>query len=342
MTNLKNLKVVNFFDPDKNKAIMDYHAKGGLPGLELGFDCMKDFYTHKQSGVTDWTGFPSAGKTYFVLEILMQLSEKYNKRHGIYVPDLGTYYETFAKLVKMYTGKDFETKYHNQIAVKELMNRIPQISRDFVILIKEDYRKPLTPEMFWEFIADYKDDVGRLDTGLIDSWKNMSRSSNLQEYQYLDVVLPYRNEIAEQGNVHFHTIAHPTKTELTEEKNAKGQKKRRVPSAQDIKGGDSWYANGKNIISVDRPDDDSTAIDLYIWKTKPENVGKKGNIMNQLYLDLRRGRFYENLGGQRSFAFQFTKTLEHMNYNGVQDGIQNMKAANTNLPFNNEIKDDIF
>lgn len=335
-----NIKVVNFLDPDKSKKLIDYHAKGGLPGLELGFNVLNKHYTHKQSGVTDWTGFPSSGKTYFVLETLMQLSERYGKRHGIYVPDLGTYYETMAKLIKMYTGKDFEKKYHNQISLSEMLQRVPQISRDFVVLIKEDYRKPLTPQEFWEYIADYKDELGKLDTGLIDSWKNMSRDSNLQEYQYLDVVLPYRNEIAEEGNVHFHTIAHPNKTEITDNVNSFGNKKRRVPSAQDIKGGDSWYANGKNIITIDRPDDNENHIDIYIWKTKPENVGMKGVLLGDIKLDIKRGRYFETYMGQKCFAYEHEK-IKPVDYTPkiekIKQGIENQKIARESehydLPF---------
>ena len=328
----KNLKVVNFFDPDKNKKLMDYHENGGLPGLELGFSCLNGFYTHKQSGVTDWTGFPASGKTYFVLEILMQLSEKYGKRHAIYVPDLGTYYETFAKLVKMYTGKDFEVKYHNQISVGELMSRIPQISKDFLILIKEDYKKPLAPQQFWDFVAEYEDELGRLDTGLIDSWKNMSRDTDLPEYQYLDIVLPYRNEVAEQGNVHFHTIAHPNKTEITDQKTENGNRKRRVPTAQDIKGGESWYANGKNIITVDRSDKQTTYVDLHIWKTKPENVGMEGTISDVIHLDRKRGRYCESYNGGSLFAFEYlgagSKTLIPQDrISNIKEGVDAMRKA---------------
>jgi hypothetical protein len=335
MSKFAGLKIVDFTQKDYNDKLIKYYDEDGRPGLELGFATLNQFYSHKHSGVTDWTGKSSMGKTYFVLEILMQLTEKYGQRHALYVPDLGTYYETFAKLVKMYTGKDFETKYHNKISIGELLNKIPQISNDFKILIKDDYRKPIAPQTFWEFVADYKDDFGKLHTGTIDSWKNMSKDfANLREDQYLDMVLSYRNEIAEDGNVHFHTIAHPNKTELDGNSEDKG--KRRVPTAQDIKGGDAWHANGKNLITIDWPNIDSNMIDVHVWKTKPENVGKKGKVISQIGLDLKKGRYYEMINGHRMYAFDhLTQDYSIDNYLSpreqqkisTQQGIKNMSAA---------------
>jgi hypothetical protein len=347
-----NLKIVDFSNGEYQKKLLDYHDKCGLPGLELGFKTLNQFYTHKNSGITDWTGFPASGKTYFVLEILMQLTEKYGHRHALYVPDLGTYYETIAKLVKMHTGKDFEKKYQNQIGVGELLNRIPQISHNFKILIKEDYKQPITPQQFWEFVAEYQDDFGKLQTGTIDSWKNMSKEfGNLREDQYLDMVLSYRNEVAEQGNVHFHTIAHPNKTELEDTKSNNGQRKRRVPTAQDIKGGDAWFANGKNIITVDWPDEGSSFIDLHIWKVKPENVGKKGKVIQQISLDLKKGRYFEKVNGHSLFAYEYL-TQDHsidaflspkeVQKIHTQQGIKAMEAAinEKDLPIINPFEPD--
>jgi hypothetical protein len=337
MSKFSNLKIVDFGQTKYQEKLLQYHEDDGRPGLELGFQNLNQLYTHKKSGITDWTGFPSSGKTYFVLEILMQLSEKYNQRHMLYVPDLGTYYETIAKLVKMYTGKDFEKKFHNKISVAELLNRIPQISNDFIILTKEDPRKPITPHQFWEFCIDYTHIDGRkCDTGLIDSWKNMSKDfANLREDQYLDAVLSYRNELAEEGNIHFHTIAHPNKTELEEKKNSDGSKKRRVPTAQDIKGGDSWYANGKNIITIDWPNSEASEIDVHVWKVKPENVGKKGKIIAQIALDIKRGRYFEKINGHKLYAYEYLQadTSVESYYNpstrleNVKEGVKNMEAA---------------
>jgi hypothetical protein len=343
-----NLQVVNFTSGEYAKKLEDYHKNGGLPGHELGFKHLSPYYTHKESGVTDWTGFPSSGKTYFVLEILIQLSERYNKRHMLYVPDLGTEIEVMAKLLKMYTGKDFETKWNNQIQLREIFNRVPQISKDFILVRKSDIRKPLTPQEFWEYAADYRDELGRVNTCLIDSWKNMYHDlQGKREDQYLDYILSYRNDISEQANMHIHTIAHATKTEITEQKKIDGTKKRRVPSAEDIKGGNAWYANGKNIITIDRVDDTSTTIDIHIWKTKPENVGKKGKVLGIVGLNLAKGRYYEMHGGNKYYAFDHEKVddsflVSQTREESLRAGVQAMKEApiENRIGFSDPFKND--
>src|SRR5690606_18426661 len=102
-------------------------------------------------------------------------------------------------------------------------------------------------------------------------------------------VLSDRNEMAEDYGKHIDTIAHATKPKQF-------GKKRMIPTAYDIKGGGSWFDNGKSIITVDFPDKTRTNVDLYISKTKPENVGKPGSIIDKLFLDPRKGRYYERMG----------------------------------------------
>lgn len=300
MSNLKRLEYQDIFD-----TVSTYLKKGAEPGLKLGFSCLDQFYTHKDAGVTDWTGFPASGKTYFALECLMNLSEYYNKRHALFVPDIGSDKEVVAKLVKMRTGKDFVEKYNNQITPKELATALDWVLHHFVIFKKKDFKTGVTPSEFWELVCSYKDDGGVVNSGLIDSWKNLKHIYSGREDLYLDEILCVRNELAEDNNKHFHTIAHAVKTE------ADNAGKRRIPTAWDIKGGGSWYANGKNIITVDHPNKLYNRVDLYISKVKPEDVGRLGQITDTLFLDLKRGRYYEKLNHQEYFAF------EHLNIKPV-------------------------
>jgi hypothetical protein len=287
--------------------LLDYLKFGGKPGLKLGFNCFNQFYSHKEGGVTDWTGFPASGKTYFCLEIAMGLSEKYGKRHGLYVPDIGSENEILQKLIKMKTGKDFNDKFNNKIDSAQLQKELPWLMHHFVIFKKKDFKKGVTPINFWEMVCEFKDDGGGVDTGIADSWKNFKHIYTGREDSYLDEVLSIRNEMAESYQKHFHTIAHAVKTELNEHQ--KGSGKRRVPNAWDIKGGGSWFANGKCIITVDWPDKQSNGIDLHISKLKPEDVGVLGSVLNEIMLDPRRGRYCEYVDGKKCYAFDYEKIV---------------------------------
>lgn len=292
--------------------LISYLKDGGQPGLPTGFKCLNEFYTHKQGGVTDWTGFPASGKTYFCLEIAMGLSEKYGKRHGLFVPDIGSEKEVLQKLLKMRTGKDFDSKYNNKISESTMLKALPWIMHHFVIFKKKDFKKGITPLNFWETVCEYKDDAGVLDTGIADSWKNFQHIYTGREDSYLDEVLSIRNEMAESFQKHFHTIAHAVKTELAETTNGKSNGIRRIPNAWDIKGGGSWFANGKSIITVDFPIKTETCVDLYISKVKPEDVGRLGNVLRTIRLDPKRGRYYEKFGkDENSFSYGFLEKKDN-------------------------------
>lgn len=298
-----SIKILTY--DDIHNPLQKYLEQDGQPGLPVCFQTFGKLYSHKAGGVTDWTGFPASGKTYFALEVLMGLSEKFGQRHGLYVPDIGSYNEIIQKLVKMKTGKDFHKKYDNKITASELSSCLNWLLHHFVIFKKKDFKTGITPIAFWEKVAEYKDDGGKLNTGLADSWKNFKHIYNNREDSYLDEMLSIRNEMSEDYQVHYHTIAHAVKTELAGAlgKNDKG--KRRIPTAWDIKGGGSWNANGKNIITIDRPDLHQSWVDVYVNKVKPEDVGIIGSVQNRIKLDVNKGRYYEIIAGQNLFSYGY-------------------------------------
>lgn len=301
MTETNLIKLSNDIAYDKAyKHLKD----NGSPGLNLGFVCLNEYYTHRNSGVTDWTGSPGSGKTLFALECLFNLSEHFGKRHGLYVPDIGSDEDVLEQLVKMKTGKDFYDKYNNKITEKELANALNWIGHHFIIFKKKNFRTGVVPLDFWETVANYKDDGGVLDTGLIDSWKNMKHLYSGREDLYLDDILAVRNELSETSKKHFHTIAHAGKLE-----NDPTTDKRRIPTAHDIKGGGSWHASGKNIITVDYPDKTSNGVDIYVSKVKPRSVGKVGSVIGKLFYDFKKGRYYEVDAPLNYYAYELEKGM---------------------------------
>lgn len=298
----------------------EHHDLDGRPGLDTGFKCLNEFYTHKEGGVTDWTGTPGSGKTYFALEIMFGLAENYGKRTFLYVPDLGSRAEIGAKLLKMKTGLDMDSKYGRKIEKHKISQAMEWILYHFVVVDRDKLpsgkRAPKPdPLKLWEMGCKFKDENGEVDQILIDSWKNMRHIYEGREDQYLDHILSERNEMAEDYNKHIHTIAHATKPKQY-------GKARVIPTAYDIKGGGSWFDNGKNIITVDFPDKTKTYVDLYISKTKPESVGKPGAVINKLFLDVARGRYYEDISGNRAYSHQYKdlKVVEQqmMDFSDVQ------------------------
>jgi hypothetical protein len=102
--------------------------------------------------------------------------------------------------------------------------------------------------------------------------------------QYLEYVLPYRNQIAENNDLHIHTIIHP---KLTEKENGK----RNAPVPYDLKGGSEWFNSGKCMITVHRQDPTFNLAEIHFNKIKPRSNGNIGMI--EIWFDKERLSYYE-------------------------------------------------
>lgn len=313
---IEGFKIVDFNDIEKS--LTDFHKYGAKAGKFVGFDAFDGKYSMQESGVTDWTGFSQSGKTELLLELLFNTSTFYGWKHLLYVPDIGDAIETMAILIHKYSGKTFEKRYPNYIDIRTAFNSISWLMEHFFILEKKHPKATITPMQFWDFAVQFRKEKG-IQTATIDSWKDMKHEYTKfggSYAPYLSEMLPYRNMLSEQNNLHFHTIIHP--------KNARRQNGKIVhPDVDDMEGGAQWNNSGKSIISVHRPTYDTKFADIKILKAKPRSVGVRGMI--QLGFSPAKSRYYEignaEAGGQRIWAHKKEEII---------------------LPTNGIIADDVF
>jgi hypothetical protein len=259
----------------------NYHDRG----VYLGFEQIDKYYSMQLGGCTDWTGFPMSGKTQVLMELLMNTSVFYGWKHLIYFPDVGNNVEILADFIHKKTNKSFDPKKPNTITDSDIEREIEWVTEHFKVLTKVDVKAKLTPMQFWDMAAEIKR-TGELHTASIDSWKDMSHPYD--EYggyaTYLEYCLPYRNHIAEQHNLHLHTIIHP---KLTEKINGT----RQPPTPYDLKGGSEWFNSGKSMVTVHRPDVTHNLAQIYFNKIKPRSVGIIGKA--ELHFDINSLTYYD-------------------------------------------------
>lgn len=274
----------------------------------VGFKSLSNFYNVMQGSCTDWSGYPTSGKTELLLECLMNLSNFYGHVHMLYMPDAGEPDEIMGELLSKYCQKPFNEFYYsngekfkslNRITEKEIMMYTPEIEKHFKIINQET--KQLTPLDFWKYAAQYSKE-NKLHSAVIDSWNYMKHDIGSLRYdQWLESTLSARNQIAAAHNLHFHTIIHPKSAVTTKEGIVT------VPTAHSLKGGSEWYNNGKSIIVVDRDDFQSRAVKIYIQKAKPKSVGNKGEV--ELFYDVKKSRYYEDNGINQIYAIHPSEQL---------------------------------
>ena len=266
----------------KLKAYRDnYHDRG----VYLGFQKIDEFYSMQLGGCTDWTGFPMSGKTQVLMELLMNTSVFYGWKHLIYFPDVGNNVEIIADFIHKKTSKSFDPMKTNTITDEEIEREIKWVTDHFKVLTKVDVKAKLTPMQFWDMAAEIKKTDG-LHTASIDSWKDMHH--DYEKYggyaTYLEFCLPYRNHVAEQNDLHLHTIIHP---KLTEKVNGV----RAVPTPYDLKGGSEWFNSGKSMVTIHRPDVMHNLVEVHFNKIKPRSIGKIGKC--ELHFDLNTLTYYD-------------------------------------------------
>lgn len=282
---------------DCYKEVLNLRGSQFNRGLYVGFPKLHDFYSVVDGSSTDVTGSPTAGKTEFVLELLINLAQFYGKKSTLYVPDLGSPEEVYVELLQKYTKKSFSSTYTKNGQTFENKNYISETdiarSRSFIEGHFEvlQYKERPAPKQFYDDFARLRIDEGYFNC-LVDSWKDLKIDHSVRADLFLDDCLTYRNSLMQRIGGHMWTIIHPLKTE----KDANGNYK--PVDAYGLKGGTSWYDNGKSMLSLNRPDPFDNRVDLYVLKAKPKPVGIKG-WHEWLHFDISTKRYYENLNGKR-------------------------------------------
>jgi hypothetical protein len=258
-----------------------YHDRGKY----LGWEKMDAFYSMNLGNCTDWTGFPMSGKTQVLMECLMNTSLWYEWKHLVYFPDVGNNVEIIADLIHKKIGKTFDPNKPNSITDEEIKRAATWVTHYFKVLTKKEVKAKMTPMEFWDMAVELKKSEG-LHTASIDSWKDMSHpyNENGGYAQYLEMVLPYRNQMAEDNNLHFHTIIHP---KLPEKVNGK----RNPPTPYDLKGGSEWFNSGKCMVTVHREDLSFNKATITFTKIKPRSIGSIGSL--ELFFDVNKFVYYD-------------------------------------------------
>lgn len=306
-------------------------------GKYLGFKGLNDLYTMQLGTCTDWTGFPRSGKTQVLMELLLNTSLYYGWKHLVYFPDVGNTTEIIADLLHKKTHKGFNNNYPNVIDDKTIYRETEWLLDHFKILYKKNVKGKMTPFEFWDLAVEIKKE-SQLHTASIDAWKDMSHPYN--QYggyaMYLEVCLPYRNQIAEDHNLHLHTVIHP---KLTEKENGV----RKSPTPYDIKGGSEWINSGKCMVTVHRESTDTNVAEISVHKIKPRSAGNVG--VTSLMFDVGKLVYYSMIqtlnGVEKEYAKPAGKNIKTNRSNEddskqlVKQPPKNQQLIKPNLEFNN-------
>ena len=287
------------------------HEKGKIKGSYIGFNSLQDKYSVKLGCTTYILGIPGHGKSEWLFEILINLSEFYGWRHIIYSPETGTATDIFLELAIKYCKKPLK-----QISKDDFHKATAFLDEYFYVLNPKDDEK--TPDKLFDLALkvkkEYLIDEKTFHTFSIDPWNELSHDFtqyNGREDKYLAYMLGHIRQKSKENGIHTFIVAHPRT--LREKKNDQSYS---PPTTYEFSGGAEWFNKAETILCVYRPkiyDNDTKEyfndVKIIIQKAKPKGIGcNKGEI--ELFYDTEKNRYYEKIDGNELFANKQSTTNE--------------------------------
>lgn len=270
-------------------------------GYLIGFSGLDRIYSVKGGTSTIIYGYPTSGKSQFLIQTLTALASTHGKKAMILSPETGTTAEIYAEIIHCLTGKTFRDTQNYTITEKELYNVIPFVKDYFkVVDIDED---SISPEEFCELTKEGVKDYGIFSSSF-DNWNDLKHNIGQREDLYIEQAIPMFNRLARKNNIHIFGVWHAKNPSL------QNSKFPAQPTPFEIKGGSAIYSKSMNLLCAHREYEEhgegvrqTNTLIVTAYKIKPKIVGEKGFC--KLEFDVFRNAYFENQGERVYLKTQF-------------------------------------
>lgn len=255
-------------------------------GMEVGdIHELNEHYTARIGNTTVLTGFPTSGKSYLALNILIGLTMKRKCKHFIYTPEMGSPAEIYLLIIEIITG----LRVGHGLTEAIVIDLLPIVSEYFYVYDPEN-----TPNMdtLCNAVKIAKQETG-IHTFLIDNMNDLSHQIQGTQDIYFEGQLVTFNRTAKAARVHGFLLAHP--------RNPRPEEINICPSPDQIKGGSAWWSKAQNILSISR---NEATLTVTVFKAKPRGTAKRGVF--EIYLDMDKNTYYGFSGTSRMYLFDQT------------------------------------
>lgn len=286
------------------------YTEGISRGLYMGWETMHEYFSFKPEGTTYVYGSPFSGKSEWIFDVLVYLSENYGFHHAIFSPETGQRKDIYAELISKYVQKPFHKNYEGAMSETERM-RAEDFVNEYFIIVEQDEGE-LTIDEFYVMVDEMEKHYGlKINTTTVDPFNELKHDMAAEEGRqdlYIENKLGMirRNALAKKRHniiiTHVRDQGHPIVRD--------GFRYFPAATPREIAGGQAWYRKAMNMICVWRPplglpDENGIPAEenethLIIQKFKPKGVGKRGTV--KLFFDLYRNRFYEKIDGNNRYA----------------------------------------
>ena len=254
----------HFFDD-----VDEIYEKGIGSGASTGYANVDELYSIVEGQLTVVTGHPSSGKSEFIDQLMVNLSEKYGWRFAICSFENEPRIH-IAKLVSKYLRLPFFDGRTPRMTKDDLEGGKQFVQSNFSFLYQADG----TLSSVDSIIDRLKIAVLRhgVRGAVIDPYNYIQKDrGNVSETEWVSDVLTRLRVFAQAHGIHLWFVAHPTKMM----RDANGDIP--APKGYDISGSAAWFAKADVGLTVHRPDPAYSPIsEIHIWKCRFSWTGKQG------------------------------------------------------------------
>lgn len=226
-------------------------------------------------------GIPGHGKSAFIANLLVNLSEQYGWRSVLFSPEEPTVPHMRDKLRRIRSrGRTFDL---DVAAVEDADRWI----NDRFLFIAADPAGQTDQEIYLDWIIDRATDAVLRDgiqVFVIDPWNEIEHARQGRESQteYIGRAIRMLNRFRHTYGVMVIMLIHPTKDVGREGKS-------RAPTPYDADGSAHWFNKADHFLIIHRPDEQNDEAMVRVAKCKFEGTGEKGHV--RLKFDRHSSRF---------------------------------------------------
>tara|TARA_R110000868_G_scaffold71544_2_gene209449 strand:- start:56 stop:1774 length:1719 start_codon:yes stop_codon:yes gene_type:complete len=247
--------------------VLDLYNGNYVKPLSVGYKNLDEIYKVMRGTFHVVTGIPNHGKSSFLDQMLIKISENHNWRYAVYSPEHSTQMH-LRRLVQLKMAKAFDEGCINRMTTEELQEGLKWINDRFYFMESNE----TTPDID-QILSIAKGSVLKYgcDAIIIDPYNEVSaaRSGNAREDEHIRDFISKCKRFARVHDVVIWIVAHPTKLP----KNNDGSYM--PPTAYDISGASHWSNQSDAILTIHRDFDDNS---IQVITRKIREQGLYGKI----------------------------------------------------------------
>lgn len=309
-----------FYVEDIFSSMLEGFKKGIQIAPPTNFGEMDNYFRWKKGDINLCTGYANAGKSTFMLQLMLTKSVWDGWKWAIFSPENYPANDFYDDLVEMYLGK-----WTTNMTEEEYTKACNFIGEHIFFVYPENEHDIESVHDKFRYLILKKG----IDGVMIDPFNQLDsmQRSYQREDQYLSSVLKDIKRFALLNGICYNIIAHPKSPTYREDKSLP------VADMYDLAGGAMWGNKVDQIISYYRPrfheDKNSAEVEIYIQKVKRKRTGGQLGHFD-LYLDWKTKRFIHPVT-RKMFCDPFEAVRAKSSHN--PDNITQAEISNQWLPY---------